>query len=44
MDSADEQHERKSFPPEVRDELLEASGRTLDQLLEPLRGAWQEQK
>jgi len=31
-----EQHERK-LPGEVRDKLLEASGRTLDRLLEPLR-------
>jgi hypothetical protein len=31
-----EQHERK-VPTEVRDKLLEASGRTLDRLLEPLR-------
>jgi len=31
-----EQHERK-VPAEVRDKLLEASGRTLDRLLEPLR-------
>lgn len=31
-----EQHERK-IPAEVRDKLLEASGRTLDRLLEPLR-------
>src|ERR1041385_4894516 len=32
-----EQHERK-IPAQVRDKLLEASGRTLDRLLEPLRG------
>lgn len=32
-----EQHERK-LPSEVRDKLLAASGRTLDRLLEPLRG------
>lgn len=32
-----EQHERK-VPGEVRDKLLEASGRTLDRWLEPLRG------
>ena len=32
-----EQHERK-VPAEVRDKLLAASGRTLDRLLEPLRG------
>jgi len=32
-----EQHERR-VPAEVRDKLLEASGRTLDRLLEPLRG------
>lgn len=31
-----EQHERK-VPEQVRDKLLEASGRTLDRLLEPLR-------
>lgn len=31
-----EQHERR-LPGEVRDKLLEASGRTLDRLLEPLR-------
>ena len=31
-----EQHERK-VPAQVRDKLLEASGRTLDRLLEPLR-------
>lgn len=31
-----EQHER-SLPVEVREKLLEASGRTLDRLLEPLR-------
>jgi hypothetical protein len=31
-----EQHERK-IPAEVRDKLMEASGRTLDRLLEPLR-------
>ena len=31
-----EQHERK-LPAEVRDKLLEASGRTLDRLLQPLR-------
>jgi hypothetical protein len=31
-----EEHERK-IPAEVRDKLLEASGRTLDRLLEPLR-------
>ena len=33
-----EQHERR-MPQEVRDKLLLASGRTLDRLLEPLRGA-----
>jgi len=32
-----EQHERK-MPGEVREKLLRASGRTLDRLLEPLRG------
>lgn len=32
-----EQHERK-VPAEVRDKLLEASGRTLDRLLEPFAG------
>jgi hypothetical protein len=32
-----EQHERR-LPGEVRDKLLLASGRTLDRLLEPLRG------
>src|SRR5664280_2511521 len=32
-----EQHERR-VPGEVRDKLLAASGRTLDRLLEPLRG------
>jgi len=32
-----EQHER-SMPGEVREKLLTASGRTLDRLLEPLRG------
>jgi hypothetical protein len=32
-----EQHERR-LPGEVRDKLLMASGRTLDRLLEPLRG------
>lgn len=32
-----EQHERR-LPGEVRDRLLAASGRTLDRLLEPLRG------
>ena len=32
-----EQHERK-MPGEVREKLLSASGRTLDRLLEPLRG------
>ena len=32
-----EQHERR-MPGEVRDKLLLASGRTLDRLLEPLRG------
>ncbi len=32
-----EQHERR-LPGEVRDKLLTASGRTLDRLLEPLRG------
>jgi hypothetical protein len=32
-----EQHERR-LPGEVRDKLLAASGRTLDRLLEPLRG------
>src|SRR2546426_5821099 len=32
-----EQHERR-LPGEVREKLLEASGRTLDRLLEPLRG------
>ena len=32
-----EQHERK-LPGEVREKLLGASGRTLDRLLEPLRG------
>jgi hypothetical protein len=32
-----EQHERK-LPGEVREKLLMASGRTLDRLLEPLRG------
>ena len=32
-----EQHERR-LPGEVRDKLLQASGRTLDRLLEPLRG------
>src|SRR5438128_3294441 len=32
-----EQHERR-MPQEVRDKLLLASGRTLDRLLEPLRG------
>jgi hypothetical protein len=32
-----EQHERR-LPAEVRDKLLAASGRTLDRLLEPLRG------
>jgi len=32
-----EQHERR-LPGEVRDQLLMASGRTLDRLLEPLRG------
>jgi hypothetical protein len=32
-----EQHERR-LPGEVRDKLLKASGRTLDRLLEPLRG------
>jgi hypothetical protein len=32
-----EQHERR-MPAEVRDKLLLASGRTLDRLLEPLRG------
>src|SRR6266849_6778072 len=33
-----EQHERR-MPGEVREKLLSASGRTLDRLLEPLRGA-----
>jgi hypothetical protein len=33
-----EQHERR-MPGEVREKLLLASGRTLDRLLEPLRGA-----
>jgi len=33
-----EQHERR-LPGEVREKLLAASGRTLDRLLEPLRGA-----
>lgn len=32
-----EQHERR-LPAEVKDKLLAASGRTLDRLLEPLRG------
>ena len=32
-----EQHERQ-MPAEVREKLLAASGRTLDRLLEPLRG------
>jgi hypothetical protein len=35
--SACEQHERR-MPGEVREKLLLASGRTLDRLLEPLRG------
>ena len=34
-----EQHERR-LPGEVREKLLLASGRTLDRLLEPLRGSW----
>jgi len=33
-----EQHERR-LPGEVREQLLQASGRTLDRLLEPLRGS-----